>query len=443
MSLTAVVLAAGKGRRMNSAIPKVMHKIAGNPMISLLLDSLSAIETTEVRVVSSHDLLDHKPFQELKKKYGFSTHIQKERHGTADALKAALKEKTKSPVLVMCGDAPLVKPETIKKMVDYYNESEAKLLCLGFEAVNPFGYGRLISTENALHEIIEHKDANPEQKQINICNSGIYIIDHEIIDEVIGKISNANAAEEYYLTDAVKISNQMGHQCVYYVTSEEEVMGINDRKQLAQAEAVVQQRLREHHMDNGVTMLNPSSVYLSFDTKIGKDVIIHQNVVIGEGVEIADQVEIHPFTHIQGATIGDKSNVGPFARIRNKTTIGKSVKIGNFVEVKAINIKNGAKASHLSYLGDGEIGENTNIGAGTIFCNYDGYTKHGTKVGNDVFIGSNSALVAPVNVGERAIIGAGSVITEDVEKDALSIARARQTNFSQKAELIRNKKSGK
>ncbi len=440
MKLTVVILAAGQGKRMNSDIPKVMHQVAGIPMLEVLLDTVSQLETQEIRVVSSNELMEYQPFQDLKDKYKFDTYIQKERHGTADALKIALKTKPKSPVLVMCGDAPLIKAETINKMVQRYEDLSAKVLCLGFRAKNPHGYGRLISYENDLLEIIEEKDATPEQRNIDICNSGVYIIDNSIVEEVLSKITNTNASNEFYLTDAVKVANKLGYQCVYHVASEKEVMGVNDRYQLSQAEKYIQKRLRRQHLKAGVTMVDPNTVFLSLDTKIGRDVVIHPNVVIGAGVEIKDHAEIYPFTHIAGAMIGENCKVGPFARIRQKTELGKNSRIGNFVETKAIKIGKGSKASHLSYLGDGQIGDNTNIGAGTIFCNYDGYSKQTTMIGSDVFVGSNTALIAPVKVGDGAIVGAGSVITEDVEKDALSIARARQVNFNQKAELIRSKR---
>ena len=440
MQLTVVILAAGQGKRMISEIPKVMHQVAGMPMLGVLLDTISHLKTKEIRVVASNELLAYQPFMDLKEKYGFDTCIQKERQGTADALKIALKTKPKSPVLVMCGDAPLIKKETIEKMMKRYEESEAKLLCLGFKAKDPYGYGRLISYENDLLEIVEEKDATPEQRNIDICNSGMYIIDNSIIEEVLSKITNANAAQEFYLTDSVKVANKLGYQCVYHVASEKEVMGVNDRYQLSKAEKYIQTRLRIKHLKAGVTMVDPKSVFLSLDTKFGKDVIIHPNVVIGSGVEIGDNVEIYSFTHIAGAVIGDACKVGPFARLRPKTELGKGARIGNFVETKAIKFGKGAKASHLSYLGDGQIGDNSNIGAGTIFCNYDGYSKQSTIIGKDVFIGSNTALVAPVKVGDAAIVGAGSVITEDVEKNALSIARARQVNFNQKADLIRSKR---
>ncbi len=441
MQPTVVILAAGQGKRMNSNIPKVMHKIAGMPMLEVLLDTLANIKAKEIRVVSSDDLLGYAPFMELKEKYKFETNIQKDRHGTADALKIAMKAKAKTPVLVMCGDAPLIKQETIEKMIKHYNESDAKLLCLGFKAKDPHGYGRLISFEKDLLEIVEEKDATLEQRSISICNSGVFIIDNSIIDEVLSKITNSNSAGEYYLTDSVKIANKLGYQCTYFIASEKEVMGINDRSQLSKAEKFIQNRLRVKHMKAGVTMIDPNTVFLSIDTKIGRDVIIHPNVFIGIGVEIDNGAEILSFSHVDGSYIGENCKVGPFARIRPKTQLEKGSRIGNFVETKAIKIGKNTKASHLSYLGDGQIGENSNIGAGTIFCNYDGYSKHTTSIGSETFIGSNTALVAPVKVGDRAIIGAGSVITEDVDSDALSIARARQVNFSQKAELIRSKRN--
>ncbi len=268
MKLTVVILAAGQGKRMNSNIPKVMHQIAQMPMLEVLLQTISKLETQEIRVVASNELSDYQPFQALKQKFGFETYIQKERHGTADALKIALKTKPKSPILVMCGDAPLIEAETIQNMVKKYEDLSAKLLCLGFRAKNPYGYGRLVSFENDLLEIVEEKDTTSEQKAIDICNSGSYIIDNSIVEEVLSKITNLNAANEFYLTDAVKVANKLGYPCVYHIASEKEVMGVNDRYQLSTAERFIQSRLRKMHLKAGVTMIDPKSVFLSLDTKI-------------------------------------------------------------------------------------------------------------------------------------------------------------------------------
>lgn len=441
MKLTTIILAAGEGTRMKSHTPKVMHNIAGRPMLAHLLHTVSQLKTEDIRIVASRDLMNYAPVQTLKEICDFKYFEQIERLGTAHALNCGLSEKLKSPALVLSGDAPLVTLETIKNMQKVFTSEKAAIVCLAFKTKAPYGYGRLITFDQDMLDIIEEKDANAVQKKIRLCNSGIYIIDHTLIKELLAEIKNENKAKEYYLTDIVRIANKRGLKCCYTEATKEEVHGINTRAQLAEAEAIVQKRLRTLALENGVSMTDPKTVYFSMDTKFGQDVIIHPHVFFGEGVSIGDGTEILPFTHIEGTKIGDLCRIGPYSRIRAHSYIGNNSRIGNFVEVKATTIQPNVRASHLSYLGDGEIGENSNIGAGTIFCNYDGYAKHRTQIGKDVFIGSNVALVAPIAVGNGAIIGAGSVITEDIEDDALSIGRARQINFKQKADLIRKKKA--
>jgi bifunctional UDP-N-acetylglucosamine pyrophosphorylase/glucosamine-1-phosphate N-acetyltransferase len=375
--------------------------------------------------------------------YEFECYEQKEQLGTAHALGAALHKKPSGPVLVLNGDVPFVSLDTINKMIEIFTATHSVLLTLGFKAKNPYGYGRMVTYAEDLIDIVEEASATLEQKLIDLCNAGIYLFDHKYVNELLKRIDNNNSKGEYYLTDVVKISNQLGYKCTYHVGSEDELIGVNDKLQLAYAEEVLQNKLREAALKLGVTMIDPKSVFLSVDTVFGRDVVLHPNVIIGGGVEMGDNVEILPFSCIEGTKIGDNSTVGPFARVRSGTELKGGNRIGNFVEVKAAKLGKGVKACHLSYIGDANVGQNTNIGAGTIFCNYDGFAKHVANVGSDVFIGSNSALVAPVNIGSSAIIGAGSTITEDVEEDALSIARARQVNYHQKAELIRSKKRKK
>ncbi|MCL4159003.1 UNVERIFIED_CONTAM: hypothetical protein GTU68_064343 [Idotea baltica] len=331
----------------------------------------------------------------------------------------------KNPVLILAGDVPLINSSTIEKMMSLYQESNAKLLCLGFKAKNPTGYGRLVSFQEDIIDIVEEKDATGEQREITLCNSGIYLVDGELLASLVKRLKNNNNAKEYYITDIVKLTNADGHRCVVHVTKESEVMGVNDKIQLAEVEKLTQRKLRKMHLKNGVTMIDPNSVFLSEDTVIGRDVRIHPNVIIGEKVKIEDGVEILPFSHLANCVIGDKC------------------KVGNFVEIKASDLDDGVKSSHLSYIGDAKIGSNSNIGAGTIFCNYDGYVKHKSNIGKNVFIGSNSALVSPITIGDRAIIGAGSVVTEDVPNNTLTIARARQSNYEQRADLIRERKKAK
>lgn len=440
MKLTAVILAAGAGTRMKSSTPKVMHKIAGQPFLEYSLKAVKDLDVKDIRVVASDELIDDNGYIELESEYGVSTHIQKEKLGTGHAVQVAMEKSIKNPVLILCGDVPLIKSSTIQKMCELYEQEKAKLVCLGFKAKNPFGYGRLVSFHDDIIDIVEEKDASEDQKKITLCNSGIYIVDGEVLAEILPKLKNNNNAGEYYLTSIVNLTNQLGHRCIVHTTEECEVLGVNDKVQQSTVERLMQERMRAQHLKAGVTMIDPNSVFLSADTKIGKDVIIHPNVVIGEGVKIANNAEVLPFSHLSNCFIGEESNVGPFARLRADSEIGKNCKVGNFVEVKASKLDDGVKSSHLAYLGDADIGAGTNIGAGTIFCNYDGYNKHKSTLGKNVFIGSNTSLVSPIKIGEGSIVGAGSVITEDVPKNTLSIARARQTNYEQKADLIKEKK---
>lgn len=440
MKLSVVILSAGMGVRMRSNTPKVLHKVGAMPILEHQLKAVTELGSTDIRVVVNEQMLKDKTFKALLEKYKFTPYLQKERKGTGHAFQAVMDKKFKHPVLLMYGDIPLIQTSTLEAMYKRYTELDADLLCLGFKAKDPKGYGRLLTYEDDIVGIVEELDATDEQRKIDICNSGIYIFDNKEILDLVNKLSSNNKANEYYLTEIIALANKAKLRCVVHLTNETEVMGINDKAQLATAEMYFQQRLRKKFLNEGVTMIDPQTVYFSADTKIGKDVTIHPNVIFGEGVELEDEVEIFPFSHISGAKICEGASIGPFARVRPKSKIGKNSKVGNFVEVKAAEFGEEVKASHLSYIGDAKVGDNTNIGAGTIFCNYDGYSKHFSKIGKDVSIGANTSVVSPVQVGDRAIIGAGSVITENVEDNALSISRARQVNFQQKAELIRKKK---
>ena len=447
MEMTAIVLAAGLGQRMQSNLPKVMHNIAGKPMLAHILTTLKDLNIKDIRVVASEALIKYPPVLKLKEIVSFDFIEQKERLGTAHAVLIGLNKKPKHPILVLNGDVPLIKAQTISKFISKFLESKANVACLAFTAKNPYGYGRLCTYGNDLVEIIEEVDATAEQRKINLCNSGVFAIDHKnvshLIDVIISQDKLKDPNKEHYLPDIIRIANSQGLKCSYDIADSKEVVGINDKGQLAKAEKIMQSRLRKQALNNGVTMVDPKTVYLSMDTTFGRDVIIHPSVVIGENVTIGSNVEILSFTSIEGAIIGDNSKVGPFARLRSGTVLKGNNKVGNFVELKESTLHDNVKASHLSYIGDASIGENSNIGAGTIFCNYDGYEKHRTIIGSDVLIGSNSALVAPIEIKDGAIVGAGSVVTENVEKDTLSIARARQVNYLQKAELIRNRKQNK
>ncbi len=433
MDITAVILAAGAGKRMKSSLPKVLHKIANVSFLEIILNTLNELEVRDIRIVASTELKQHKDFEALASRFSFKVYTQKKRLGTADALKCALHAKEAKPVLVLNGDTPLIEVSSIRKLV----ENDSDLTCIGFKARAPKGYGRLVTFGEDLVEIVEENDLVGDQGDITLCNSGIYMINPEHISNLLEKIKPDNSANEFYLPDIVKIAHYSGLRVSFIRARESEVAGINNQRQKAYAEIILQNKLRKKALDAGTTIISPNTVFFSFDTKFGTDVCIHPFVVIGPNVEIGDGTEILSFSHIDGAAIGKDCKIGPYARIRPNTIISENCKIGNFVEIKSTTVGGGTKASHLSYIGDAHIGENVNIGAGTIFCNFDGFSKHQSNIGADTFIGSNVALVAPINIGSGAIIGAGSVVTEDVKDNSLAISRARQSNYPQKAEIIR------
>ena len=439
-----IILAAGKGTRMKSDLPKVMHKVAGLEMLNMVISAASELNPQEISIVVSEEftqfeqqIFDQNPNINLS----FVTQI--ERSGTGNAASVGFKSLTKSAdkILVLYGDTPLLKKETLQEMTSALDDS--KVSVLGFECFDENQYGKLVIDENgALDRIVENKDANEEERQIELCNSGVVAVDGSKFEEFLSKIDNDNAAGEYYLTDVVKIARQGGFTCSYIVTGDEEVLGVNSKIELARVERIKQDELRLFHLQNGVTIIDPASVYFAADTKIGNDCIIHPNVVFGAGVEIASGVEVKAFSHIEKSKIDSRAIVGPFARIRPGSQIGEEVRIGNFVEVKNSTLKKGSKVNHLSYVGDSEIGKNSNIGAGVITCNYDGYSKSATIIGEGAFVGSNSALVAPLNVADGALIAAGSVVTQDVAVDDLVLARSEQKNIENGAKKFRDKKNG-
>ena len=356
--------------------------------------------------------------------------VQTERLGTAHAVLAARTalEETRGPVIVLYGDTPLITPESLGRLADSLGDA-ADMAVMAFRAENPRGYGRLVTNESGeLLEIREEKNASPEQRKIKLCNSGIMGFRGEILLSLLDRIGNNNSQREYYLTDAVAVARDAGLKVRFVTVDENEVRGINTRIQLSEAEAIFQKRLRDRAMDGGATLLAPETVTLCADTIIGQDVVIEPHVIFGPGVVIENEVTIKGFSHIEGAHISKGAIVGPFARFRRGTHIGPNVRIGNFVEIKQADINSGAKVNHLSYVGDAVVGQNANIGAGTIVCNFDGFRKHRTEIGNGAFIGSNSSLVAPVKIGEGAYVGTGSVITRNVPSDALALARVPQTH---------------
>jgi bifunctional UDP-N-acetylglucosamine pyrophosphorylase/glucosamine-1-phosphate N-acetyltransferase len=358
--------------------------------------------------------------------------IQQEQLGTAHAAAAARNAvgRIEGTVLVLFGDSPFVTAETIGRMVARREGPDRPtVVVLGMRPKDPGGYGRLITdAQGNLGAIVEHRDADEKQRAIGLCNSGVMAIDGAVLWELIDAIGNKNVKQEYYLTDIVGVARARGFNAVVVEAPADELIGINSRAELAAAEALCQERLRARAFDNGVTMTDPTSVFLCADTKLGRDVTIGPNVVFGPGVTVADTVEIRAFCHIEGAVIESGAVLGPFARLRPGSKIGRDAHVGNFVETKNATLGKGAKANHLTYLGDAEVGAKSNIGAGTITCNYDGFLKEKTVIGDNVFVGSNTALVAPVTIGEGAMIAAGSVITRDVDAHALSVARGAQTD---------------
>lgn len=432
-----MVLAAGEGTRMRSRTPKVLHRVGGQPMAAHVLRAAAAAGAGRIALVTGHGAaavgqemgglgLDLAVFEQTR------------RLGTAHAVLAARAalEVPADDIVVLYGDAPLVEADTIARLRGRLSE-DADIAVLGFEAADPTGYGRLMVDCGRLKAIREEKDANPAERAVRLCNSGIIAMNGGLALPLLEAVGNDNAKGEYYLTDIVEIANRHGMTVVVETTTEDEVQGVNDRTQLAQCEAAFQRRARERALAAGVTLLAPETVFFSYDTRLARDVIVHQNVVFGPGVQVAEACEILPFSHLEGAHVGAGTRVGPFARLRPGAHLGEGVHVGNFVEVKAARVEDGAKLNHLTYIGDARIGAGSNIGAGTIVCNYDGTFKHHTDIGAGVFIGSNSALVAPVRIGDGAYVGTGSVITDDVPADALAIGRGRQVVKEGRAAEIR------
>ena len=441
--LSIIILAAGKGTRMKSAIPKSMHKIAGRRMTDMVIDISYPLNPLNICLVISEEMqVFCEEIRQNHPQLDINFAFQKQRLGTGDAVRIAVETLPKigNKILILYADTPLLNTETLQNMVESLQNTENSICVLGFDCFSSNKYGRLIVKNNKLEQIVEFNDADSSQRQITLCNSGVIAADGTKIKELLSLLDNNNAAGEYYLTDIIAIAQSKNLSCGFIKANEEEVMGVNSRRELAKAEKVKQQYLREKFMDNGVTLLDPDSVYFSFDTRIDADVTIEPHIFFGCGVVIESGAYIKSFSHIESAVIKNNAAIGPFARIRPQTVIGIDAKIGNFVEIKKSNIKKGAKISHLSYIGDSQIGENANIGAGTITCNYDGYNKFKTNIGDNVFIGSNSALIAPVNIGNNAVIGAGSVISKDVEDNDMAVSRARQLNLKGAAEQYHKKR---
>ncbi len=422
----AIVLAAGEGVRMKSDRPKVLHEIAGKSMLAHALAAATAAGAHDLAVVIGPDR-DDAAAEALKAAPEASVFVQAQRLGTAHAALAARAAIAAGydEILITYADAPLVRGATLAGLCEGLAEGAA-VAALGFIARDPTGYGRLVERDGRLVAIVEQKDADEAERAIALCNAGPIAIAGGEALALLDAIGAKNAAREYYLTDVVTIAAARGLWATTRIAAEDEVMGVNDRVQLAAAEAVMQNRLRIQAMRDGATLIAPETVFFSDDTKIGRDVLVEPHVVFGNGVEIADGAVIHAFSHLEGAKVAGKASVGPYARLRPGADLAAGAKVGNFVEIKNAAIEAGAKVSHLSYIGDARVGAGANIGAGTITCNYDGFSKFRTDIGAGAFVGSNSALVAPGTIGEGAYVGSGSVITANVEPDALAIGRGWQ-----------------
>ena len=419
-NLEIVILAAGKGTRMNSSIPKVLHPLGGTPIIEHVLDTARSLKPKKIHLVLNKEIKNE--FVHLKNKINLI--IQKKQLGTGDAVNVAIKSFQKhNNILVLYGDVPLMHLSTLKEIIKF-KKNEINILCFNKEEQN--NYGKVVLGTNGLvNEIIEQKELK-RKENFYLCNSGIFSIHSSLLQKLMPKINNKNMKKEYYLTDIFKMASNSDIKIKSVITSEKEVQGINDKKDLAMAENEFQENLRAKHLKAGVTMHDPSTVYLSEDTKIGKDVTIHPFVVIGKNVKIFNGAEIHSFSHLEDCKIGKRASIGPYARIRPGTQINEQAKVGNFVEVKNSIIDTNSKINHLSYVGDSIIGKNVNVGAGTITCNYDGKAKYKTVIKDNAFIGSNSSLVAPLEVGKNAYIGSGSTITKKVKQDSLAVERSVQ-----------------
>jgi bifunctional UDP-N-acetylglucosamine pyrophosphorylase/glucosamine-1-phosphate N-acetyltransferase len=439
----AVVLAAGEGTRMRSETAKVLHRLAGRSMLAHVLASTVAAGVDALAIVlgpGREDVAAEARAAAPKAEI----FIQSARLGTADAVLAAgaAIERGYDDLLVVFADTPLVRPQTFAAMRRDL-AAGAAVVALGFEAADPTGYGRLILDDSGLAAIREDKDASATERALRLCNAGLMALDGRRALAILREIGRANAQSEYYLTDALAVARRNGLVATSVLAAEDEVMGVNDREQLARAEALMQQRLRSAAMQQGATLIAPETVFFSHDTRLGRDVVVEPHVFFGPGVSVADGAIIHGFSHLEGAEVGPGADVGPFARLRPGARLGAEAKVGNFVEIKAADVEAGAKISHLSYIGDARVGAEANIGAGTITCNYDGFDKFRTDIGEGAFIGSNSALVAPVKIGAGAYVGSGSVVTRDVAPDALAIARGRQVEKPGWAKTFRAERENK
>ena len=435
-----IVLAAGQGTRMRSDTHKVLHPIAGRPLLLHLLDRVDALGADRRVIVVGKG---REQVEAAIAGRDAELAIQAEQKGTGHAVQqaeAALAPYP-GPVLILFGDTPFVETATLRRMLDRLDgEGGPGVVVLASRQADPAKYGRIVLGEgDRIARMVEYRDATEEERAIDLCNSGMMAVRASDLFRWLAKVGNDNAAGEFYLPDIVNVAAAEGREAVVIEGDPYEAAGVNSRAELAHLELEWQRRRREQALEDGATLIDPESVWFAYDTRLGRDVTVEPHVVFGPAVEIGDGATIHAFSHIDGATIGAAARIGPFARIRPGTVLAERTKVGNFVELKKSKVAAGAKINHLSYVGDADIGANANIGAGTITCNYDGYGKYRTVIGEGAFIGSNSALVAPVTIGDRAIVGAGSVITEDVEADALAVERSEQRGLAGWAKRFRER----
>ncbi len=427
MAVSLIILAAGMGTRMNSDLPKVLHKVAGSPLLHHAMQAGRALEPSRVVIVTGHGAEDVAKAA-LAFDEAAETVVQEPQLGTAHAVAQAapLLAGAQGEVIVLYGDTPLIKPDTLEAMLAARRDHA--VVVLGFHAADPGRYGRLLTQGDRLLAIREYKDATEAERAVTLCNSGVICASAKVLFDLVAKVGNANAAGEYYLTDVVELARAEGLSAGVVICDEAETLGVNTRQQLAEAEAAFQARARAEALENGVTLTAPETVFFGLDTVVGRDAIVGPHVLFGPGVTIESGAEIKGFCHLEGCHVSRGADVGPFARLRPGAELAEDVHVGNFVEIKNAILDEGVKVGHLTYLGDADVGEFTNIGAGTVTCNYDGVMKHRTTIGKRAFIGSDTMLVAPVTVGDGAMTGSGSVITDNVPAEAVAIGRSRQVN---------------
>jgi len=439
-----IILAAGQGTRMRSDTHKVLHPIANRPLLLHLLDRVDALGAERRVVVLGKG---REQVEAAIAERGVEIAVQVEQKGTGHAVQQAADALAgyDGPVIILYGDTPFVESDTLRRMLDRLDgDGGPGIVVLASSPADPLRYGRIIlGGGDRIARMVEYKDATEEERAVRLCNSGMMAVRAKDLFRWLGQVGNDNAAGEYYLPDIVNIAASEGREAVVIEGDPYEAAGVNSRAELAHLELEWQRRRREQALEEGATLIDPESVWFAFDTRLGRDVTVEPHVVFGPGVSVADGATIHAFSHIEGATIGARASIGPFARIRPGTSLGEKAKVGNFVELKKAEVAAGAKVNHLSYVGDASVGAGANIGAGTITCNYDGFGKHRTVIGAGAFIGSNTALVAPVTVGDGAVVGAGSVITRDVEADSLAVERSEQKGIAGWARRFRERMTRK